>query len=224
MTLRFPLRHCAALRRRLRPAALAALLLALAACGSLTGPREDFTIYTLSPAVAPAEGPRLDWQLVVEAPQASELLAGARIVVAPDARQRQVYAGARWSARTPELVQDAWLRAFERDGRLPGVARAGSGVRADLILAADLVAFEARYRDGAPVVEVALQVRLVDPRRRRIVAQRGLRSEHAPDGSDIGPVVAAFERALGEVTQDLVAWVVQEGPTALQAQPATHRD
>jgi cholesterol transport system auxiliary component len=200
---------------------LLALLLTLAGCSGLTGPREDFTVYALDPPAQRGSGPVLDWQLLIDAPHTSDLLGGFRVVVAPGGAERQVYKGARWSERVPSLVQGVWVRAFESDGRLPGAARAGTGVRADLLLATDLTDFQARYRDGVPVVEVEVHARLVDPRDRRIVAREVFRAEAPADGIEVARVVAGFQSALAQTTTDLVAWTLAEGDRYLTARAAS---
>lgn len=202
-----------------RPSALLALALAtatgLAACSGLTGPRESFTIYALSPATPASQGTPVTWQLLIEPPRASDLVAGQRIIVAPDDNERRVYKGARWSERTPELLQSLWLRAFEADGRLPGVARSGSGVRADLLLASDLTRFQASYVDGQPQAEVELHVRLIDPRQRRIGARRVFRATTPAASPAIADVVAAFDQVMAQINPALVDWAIGEGSQAL---------
>lgn len=203
------------MKARLLP--LLACLAMLAGCAALTGPREDFALYHLDPPMARGEGAARAWQLLVEEPHVGELLDGFRLVVAPGGNELQVYRGARWSERTPAMLQGLWIRAFEADGRLPGAARAGTGVRADLILASDLTRFQATWRGGAPVVELVLHARLVDPRDRRIRDRRAFRAEAAAAGDDIAELVAAFERAVAEVNPALVDWVLGAGDTALAA-------
>ncbi|MCK9489891.1 MAG: ABC-type transport auxiliary lipoprotein family protein [Xanthomonadales bacterium] len=206
-----------------RPVAPPALLLALSlaaatmlvGCTGLTGPRESFTIYELSPATPASQGASMAWQLLIETPRASDLVAGQRIIVAPDDNERRVYKGARWSERTPELLQSLWLRAFEADGRLPGVARSGSGVRADLLLASDLTRFQASYVDGQPQAEVELHAQLIDPRERRISARRVFRATVPAASAAIADVVAAFDGAMAQINPELVDWAVSEGARSL---------
>jgi cholesterol transport system auxiliary component len=112
------------------------------------------------------------------------------------------------------------VRAFEADGRLPGAARAGTGVRADLLLATDLTDFQARYRDGVPVVEVEVHARLVDPRDRRIVAREVFRAEAQADGVEVAAVVAGFQSALAQATTELVGWTLAEGDRYLDGRRA----
>ena len=192
-----------------------ALLALLAGCGSLTGPRDDFSIYVLEPPVQRHGGAPVDWQLLVEQPHTSDLLDGFRIVVAPNGNERQVYKGARWVERTPSMLQGIWVRAFESDGRVPGASRAGTGVRADLLLATDLTAFHAVERDGAAKVHVEVHARLVEPRDRRIRARDIFRAEVDAAGTSVPAVVEAFEAALVEINPALIDWTVREGAHAL---------
>lgn len=200
-----------------RTLSLLAALALLAGCAGLTGPRKDFTLYALDPPMAPGQGTPRDWQLLVEEPHVGELLDGFRIVVAPGGNELQVYQGARWTERTPAMLQGLWIRAFEADGRLPGAARAGTGVRADLILASDLTRFQASYRDGLPTVAIELHARLVDPRDRRIRGRRVFRAEAAAADNGISAVVAAFESVVATLNPELVGWVLGAGDAALAA-------
>lgn len=206
-------------RRRLARSLLALVMpLALAACGSLTGPRENFTVYTLNPAInADSTGTPASWQLLIDTPKANDLLDGQRIVVAPDGNQRQVYRGARWAERVPVMLQSVWLRGFESDGRLPGVGRSGSGLRADMILASDLADFQARYVDGLPVVEIEIHARLIDPRDRRIRASQRFSASQPVASADIGDVVSVFEQTLATMTTELIAWTIEHGNAARQS-------
>jgi len=196
------------------------VLAALAGCGVLTGPREDFAIYSLDPAMPRSEGAPVDWQLLIEAPHVSDLLDGFRIVVAPTASERQVFKGARWVERTPSMLQGIWLRSFEADGRLPGAARSGTGVRADLMLSTDVTAFQASQLDSGMTVEVEVHARLIDPRDRRIRARDVFRAEVPASGNAAAAVVPAFEAALSEINPAIVAWTLREGDRAIEARRA----
>ena len=197
------------------------LPLLLTACSSLTGPRENFTVYTLNPAIAAqAATSTADWQLLIDTPKANDLLDGQRIVVAPDGNQRQVYRGARWAERVPVMLQSVGLRGFESDGRLTGVGRNGSGLRADLILASDLTDFQARYVDGQPVVEIEIHARLIDPRDRRIRASQRFSASRPVASAEIADVVVVFEQALAGITAELIAWTIEQGNTARELRAA----
>lgn len=192
-----------------------ALFAALVGCAGLTGPREDFSIYALNPPMPAGEGSALDWQLLVEEPHVSDLLNDFRIVIATADNERQVYKGARWIERTPSLLQGIWLRAFEADGRLPGAARAGTGVRADLILSTDVIDFQAREQNGSAIVEVQVQARLIDPHNRRIRARQMFQADIPTASNQIAAIVTGFETALAQINAELVAWTLREGQHAI---------
>lgn len=206
--------------RRLLSILSVVALAALSGCGVLTGPREDFAIYSLAPPIARSQDTPVDWQLLLEEPHVSDLLDGFRIIVAPTPSERQVFKGARWVERTPSMLQGIWLRAFEADGRLPGAARSGTGVRADLMLSTDVTDFQASQRVDGMIVEVEVHARLVDPRDRRIRAREIFRAEVPATGNDAAAVVPAFEAALAEINPGIVAWTLREGDRAMAARRA----
>ena len=124
---------------------------------------------------------------------------------------------ARWVERTPGLLQGIWLRAFETDGRLPGAARAGTGVRADLILSTDVNDFQARDTLGSSAVEVSIHARLVDPRSRRILARRAFDADIPTTSNQIADIVAGFDAALEQINPELIEWTLREGERAMAA-------
>ena len=89
------------------------------------------------------------------------MLDSTRIAVRPVPGELQVYKGASW-ARTPvEMLEDGVLRTLEDSGRIPAVARQGSGMSADYRLLMDLRHFEADYAAGATpaaVLEVSTKL------------------------------------------------------------------
>ena len=194
------------------PILLAAAL--LAGCGSLLGvQRQPFTIY--APAYhAPehaATGPRVDWQLVVEMPQASDTLNTARIVVMPSPGVIEVYPGARWSDPAPALLRSLVVQGFEQSGRIVGVAGATTGISADYALAIDLHAFQAEIRDGDAHATIRLQARLLDYRSSRVLATRAFSADVPFPSRDTAAAFSAFESAVGQVVQELVDWTLSQG-------------
>ena len=197
--------------------ALAALL---AGCGSIGGPKTEVKVYSPATAVTvDAAWPKVDWSLSVGVQAANAMLDSPRIVVRPSANVVQTYKGARWADTAPELVQLALVEAFEDSGKIQAVSRWGGG-RGDFGLYTDLRAFETIYEGGSPKVVVEIQARLVGHRGvGGLVAARRFRTEVAPAGADIEPVVAAFGEALSEIGADIVGWSLVEGQKSL-SQPA----
>jgi cholesterol transport system auxiliary component len=56
---------------------------------------------------------------------------------------------------------------------------------------------------------VAINVRLVDPSGRDIVAQASFEQRHPASANEIPQIVLAFNEALGGVMEDIVLWTVR---------------
>lgn len=189
--------------------------LALAGCASMIGPGPAPQLYVLRPTLGPiGDAPEAAWQLAVALPNAAQSLDTDRIALELTTATMDYYANSAWQDRAPVLVQRALLEGFEKSGKIEAVARDTEGVRADYLLQTDLRAFEARYDvpDTAPTVVVAISVRLVQPDGRAIVAT--LQSRHTAQASanSVPAVVAAFDQALSEAIEEIVAWTLKAPP------------
>ncbi|MBX3712165.1 MAG: membrane integrity-associated transporter subunit PqiC [Lysobacter sp.] len=195
----------------LRLAALAAFL-ALAGCGVLPK-NEPIALYRPEPRllVDPA-WPKADWQLQIARPGADAVADSARILVRPRAGELQVYKGAAWTQPAPDIVHDTMMRAFIDSGRFAGVARRGEGVSPRYELLLDLRRFESDYAGGStPTVRIAVGARLVHNIDNRIVASRVFEADVAADGTAVAHINRAFEQGLGEVSTQMIGWVLAEG-------------
>ena len=201
------------LQRCLRPALLATSLL-LAGCSSLIGgPRETPTIYAPEPArrVDPS-WPAVDWSLALARSGEAQMEDGPRIVVSPVPGELQVYRGALW-ARTPaEMVQDAVLRTLEVSGKLPLVARQGSGLSADYRLLLEVRAFRAEYAGSAlPAAVVEVNATLLHLRDQSVAGSRNFRQSQPATGVAVAEVADAFSQALAGLSHDVAGWSLQAG-------------
>lgn len=201
------------LQRCLRPALLATSLL-LAGCSSLIGgPRETPTIYAPEPArrVDPS-WPAVDWSLALARSGEAQMEDGPRIVVSPVPGELQVYRGALW-ARTPaEMVQDAVLRTLEDSGKLPLVARQGSGLSADYRLLLEVRAFRAEYAGSAlPAAVVEVNATLLHLRDQSVAGSRNFRQSQPATGVAVAEVADAFSQALAGLSHDVAGWSLQTG-------------
>ena len=133
----------------------AALLATLAGCSSLLGPKETPSIFApeLATTADPA-WPSATWALGTVRPTAARILDGSRIAVSPVPGELQVYKGAMWARTPPEMLEEAVLRMLEDSGKIPSVARQGSGIGAEYRLVMDIRHFESRYDAGG--TDVAL--------------------------------------------------------------------
>ncbi len=180
---------------------------------------EVFATYRLELANGAARGDPVTWQLSIEPPVAPGPLAGAQIAVLDTDRAYSLLRGARWSERAPDLVQSALLRCFEDSGRIRGVVRSTSGVRADYHLLVELRAFEADYSRGEPpAATLVLQATLVRAAGMDVVGARLFTEREPAAGGDVAAIVAAFDRAAGRAIPGVRDWVLQTGQADFQAQ------
>ncbi|MCE7033559.1 ABC-type transport auxiliary lipoprotein family protein [Lysobacter sp. GX 14042] len=191
------------------------LLLALSACALLGGGGNDrrATVYVLDPRVeARPDWPNVDWQLALGNADASRLTDSLRIAVRPAGHEMQVYKGAAWGKMPTDMVEDAILRTMEDSGRIPAIARQGSGIGAEYKLVLDLRRFESDYA-GQPVpsARIELNAKLLHTRDQRVVAARTFRQAVPAASTAVVDVVDAFEQSLATVTAELVGWVLQSG-------------
>lgn len=193
------------------------LALALAGCSLLGGGngRERATIYAPDPRVTlDATAPTVSWQLALTTPLAARVIDSSRIAVRPAPGELQVYRGASWAKTPTDMLQDALLRALEDSGRIPAVARQGSGILADYKLVTDLRRFEADYAGGAvPSAAIEFNAKLIHSRDQSIVASRTFSHVEPAASTDIGVVVEAFSRGLEAVTGELAHWILISGDT-----------
>ncbi len=199
-----------------RPLFSALLALPLAACSSLLNvQRTPFTIYApqlTAPAPA-ADAARVDWQLAVETPLASDALDTVRIVVMPSPGVIEVFPGARWSDSAPALLRNLLVQGFEASGRITGVGSSASGLRADYALGIALHDFQFEVAGSTRAV-IRLQARLLDYTTNRVLAAHAFDIEAPAGGSDAAAAFTAFETALNQLVPQVVEWVLREGDAA----------
>lgn len=202
------------------PRLIAALLVAilLSSCTLLGGgrnERERSTIYAPDPRIqADAGWPVVDWQLSLSPPTSARMIDSFRIAVRPSPDELQVYRGAAWAKTPTDMLQDTLLRALEDSGRLPAVARQGTGFAADYKLALDIRRFEADYAGGAaPAATIEFNAKLVHSVDQGIVASQTFLHAEPSASADVAQVVEAFSRALATVGGDLAGWVLVAGDT-----------
>lgn len=188
----------------------AAVAMSLSAC-TLFPERPAHRVFQLpTPEMEATTAEPIDAALRVSTPQAVSPIDSTRILVKPDAHEIQAYQGARWSNKVPVIFRDYLLESFRQNGRLAAVVNDTSPARSDLTLAGDLVAFQAEYRDGRPVVRLQFDVQLIDERSRATVASRRFEASEPASGEDIEKVVEAFGRAGSSLTRQVVSWTLEQ--------------
>lgn len=198
----------------IRVLSVAAMLL-LAGCSVLGNgkQRDPVTIYAPQVRVAPDPSwPAVNWQLAVMKPTAARVVDSPRIAVRPVPGELQVYRGVTWSQPSTDLVETTVLRALEDSGRIPSVARSGTGIRADYKLVMDLRRFESDYAGAAtPSATIELNAKLLHTVEQRVVASRTFLEARPANSADVALVAVAFDQALEKLAHDVVGWTLTSG-------------
>jgi len=209
------------LTRILLPAAMLALL---GGC-SLLGSNERSAVTIYSPVVriqADPSWPQVDWQLVLVKPSAARVVDSPRINVRPSPSELEVYKGVSWAQPATDMLDDALVRGFEDSGRIQGVARATTGIRADYKLALDVRRFEADYRGQAtPTALIEVNAKLIHVVDQRVVADRTFRQEQPVPSTATADVARAFEQGLQATTSEVVGWTLVSGQADYQQAQVT---
>jgi cholesterol transport system auxiliary component len=194
--------------RRLVPSAV---VLALAGCASLLGVARAPHLYRVSSRKTfPPDLPHPPVQLLVDIPFAPAGLDTARIALSRSPISLDYFADSEWTDRVPLLVQTALLESFENSKAITAIDRESGELRADFILKSEIRHFEATYDspNGAPEVSEAINVRLVNPGAREIVAQASFQRHERAQANEIAEIVLAFDEVLGGMMEDIVVWTV----------------
>ncbi len=207
------------LRRRALKLVLAAPLAGLAACQlPVPGQGPPAELYRLSPkSTFDDDLPRVDWQLVLDAPRANAGIDTTRIALQRARLQIEYYARAEWSDRLPQMIQTLMIESFENSDRIVAVGRDVVGLRADFILRTELREFQIEYFNGGPPRgHVVLAARLVQQPRRAIIGSATFEARVPAQSDSMPAVIAAFDEALGKVLRRLVEWTLVTGAAATE--------
>jgi cholesterol transport system auxiliary component len=193
-------------------------VLALAGCSGLLGGNAP-RLYRVTPkSTYPANLPRLPIQLLVDVPLTPAGLDTSKIALTRSAVSIDYFADSEWTERAPLLVQTALLESFENSRAINAIDRESVGLRADFFLKPEIRHFEAVYDspNEPPIVWVAINVRLVDPSERDIVAQASFERRERASANDMQSIIWAFDEALGGVMKDIVVWTVTNPALSLK--------
>jgi cholesterol transport system auxiliary component len=199
-----------------------ALFAALAACSTFQTRETAPVVYTLRAAAAAAAPAAVDATLIIARPVARPGLESERIAVRLPDRRLDAYAGARWSAPLPRLVEALLLDSFRGAGGWRTVVTEQSVFSGRYLLQTEILDFAADYAagGGAPLVRVALRGELGLATERRLVASIEGRGEARADADRQRDVAGAFETAAAAAVAELVAAADAAAVAAEKSQPA----
>lgn len=198
-----------------RPLILAAMLAVLSACaGALSS--APAKLYTLTPAERfDPSLPQATFQLLVEAPVAGAALDTPRIAVERTATSIDYLADASWTDRAPAMLQGLIVQSLEDSRKIVSVGRDTAGLRSDFVLRTEIRDFQAQYSvpnaANPDRVHVRLAAKLVGMPRRTIEAGETFEAVVPVRDGGVQGVVTAFDAALGQVMERLVAWTLRTG-------------
>ncbi len=202
------------MKRMSRLLAVTASLL-LGSCTALTGKHDSFVIYAPQLHTIPASDSmatsKIDWQLLVNTPRASEALDSRRIAIMTSPGVFEVYPAARWRDPAPAMLRSLLIQAFDQDGRIGGVSAIDSGLNGDYSLSMDLRDFQIELVDGSAQAAIRFTAKLFDRRSNRIVASQSFSEEAPAASSDVASATDAFTSALDLLMPKVVAWTIEKG-------------
>lgn len=193
--------------------ACAALVL-LASCSSLLGgSKRPTTLYAPDArAQAAPDWPQVRWQLAMGRTTGARTADSLRIMVRPTSNELQVYKDAQWAKSPADMLEDGVLHALEDSGRIPVVARQGSGIGAEYRLMLDIRRFESDY-DGAAVPAATIEVtaKLLHVKDQQLAGSRTFLQAQPAATTAVPDVVAAFDHALTAMSGELAGWTLTTG-------------
>jgi cholesterol transport system auxiliary component len=102
---------------------------------------------------------------------------------------------------------------LEDSGKIPSVARQGSGIGADYRLVMDIRHFESRYDagGGTPTAVIEVNAKLLHVPDQSVAGSRTFRQSQAASGTEVALVADAFGQALGTLSREVAGWTLATG-------------
>jgi cholesterol transport system auxiliary component len=171
--------------------------------------------YYLRPPEAGAEGaiaPLVPPASVrVAHPFASPGLDNAHIMLVQSDHRMNFYAGSRWPAPLPDVVEALAVEELRASGAWASVEDSHSPFPSDYLLQLAVRRFEADYTAGSPVpvAQVAIECTLGRREGRNVIATFTATGSVPAAANRLGDVVAAFEQAVNTALATLAEQAVQ---------------
>ncbi len=140
-------------------------------------------------------------------------LDGDRIVLVRSDHRVDYYAGSRWIATVPQMVEDLATETLRNSGAWSSVHDSQGAFPTDYFLQLDIRRFDADYTEGeSPKVHVVLDCTLGRRSDRERLTHFVAAGSASADANRMGSVVAAFESA----TQAALATIAERSAQAIQ--------
>ncbi|MDD9903722.1 MAG: ABC-type transport auxiliary lipoprotein family protein [Rhodospirillaceae bacterium] len=203
-----------------------ALLGLVSACSlELPGTGAPPRMYVLTPKSTFSDTlPSVDWQLLVEVPQAQAGINTARIALRDSPIEMRYFELSNWTDLAPRMIQTLIVESFENSDRIVAVGREAIGLRADYVLKTELREFQAEFAQrlpdsneggignvAPPTIRVRINAKLIKMPRRSIVASKNFEYLIEAKENSMAEIIGAFDTALGKTMRRMVEWTLTIG-------------
>lgn len=191
-------------------AAIAAI--AVAACISVTGGRGEVTVHTylLDPGPAPEGNGNGDGPVLLVSPIDAQVgLASRALAYTERPYELSHYAYNEWAESPPRMLEPLLVDTLDARHYFAAVVGISTGVLADLQLDTELIRLQHEFTTEPSQARVAMRAQLIHLRRRCIVAASRFEAVAPANADDPYGGVAAINRALREVLDDLADFAVE---------------
>ena len=209
--------------RRRRLLAVGALLLALGACNALrpaATPHPSFHMLdgdaaagSVAAPPAPAGAPTL----IVNPPHAAAGFDSQRIVYVREAHKLEYFAHNEWVDPPARMLAPLLVAAIARSGAFRAVLPTPTTAAGEMRLDTEIIRLQQEFGAAPGRVRFTLRAVLVDEKTRRVLAWREFDTTVPADSEDPRGGVAAANRAVRTVLDELTAFCAE---TARRAPPA----
>ncbi len=197
--------------RRAQWGILILLILALPGCVNLISDKKlDFEQITLDVNLESGFSDGLkpvDWQLSVEKPATSGFYNSDRIVALVNGYDYTYVSGIRWIDKLSNLVQSAFIQAFEDSGRIGGVWAPGSGISSTYILLTTIRKFQIEVNvPKLPEVVLVVSAKLFDVKQRKVIDSKVFKQHQMIEKNELKNTTEAFNDTFSRLAEALVMW------------------
>jgi cholesterol transport system auxiliary component len=188
------------------------LTLFLMGCSSLLTSNENVQFfYVLNPIGEVVEVARpASVRLGVQRPVIPAWLDTDHIMLRRAQNQVDFYAGARWIENAGDMLGAVILQSLENNKVARDISYSGQETNTDYLLVVEVIGFQADYQSNEhpPVVEVALQVKLVSMPDNTIHSRFTIRHQVLAQKNQLRDIIKAFDAAVEESMIDLVEYTI----------------
>lgn len=187
--------------------------LPIAACTSLQAPPVvNRSIYVLEATAVPTPvATKRDLVLAVGMPQARPGFDSDDIAYVQQPYELSYFITSRWAAAPARMLEPLLIQTLEKSAGFRAVVPTAGPIAADVRLETELVRLQHDFSVRPSRVQLTLRAQLIDVRGRRLLAARQFDESEASSSENAYGGVAAANRALQRILQQLADFCLREG-------------